>query len=191
MGRLKTDKKFEVLRKCEVCGRVLLSLAKKQTVCRHCRNGEEPTKDRPLTVRLCGNKMAEKKPGKAWYKRPSCRAECPDYRPCPFVGCQYNLYLDVRKNGNLTFYRPDLMPEEMPPGKSCALDIAGTTEASVDEIAEMFGLNPERVRQIIIEAGGKMKVAFEEIGINGGSFEKKKEPADITGFSPYRRKSAW
>jgi len=77
-------------------------------------------------------------------KRPTKRDECPPMRPCPFIGCRYNLYLDI--NGDLG---KDAAPWE---GANCALDIAEEGPKSLEELAAILKITRERVRQIV-EAG--------------------------------------
>src|SRR5262245_58822719 len=56
--------------------------------------------------------------------RPRTRGECENVeRPCPYVGCRYNLYLDVDpRSGSIKLNFPDLEPDELV--ESCALDLA-------------------------------------------------------------------
>src|SRR5208337_2271584 len=51
------------------------------------------------------------------YDRPATRADCSAVpRPCPFVSCRHNLYLDVSKDtGSILLNFPSAEPEEMPP----------------------------------------------------------------------------
>jgi hypothetical protein len=70
--------------------------------------------------------------------RPRRRADCRDngLRPCPFVGCRHNLYLDVNpETSAIILTRPDLEPGEM--RYSCVLDL-------VDGIAD--GLEGQRLQ---------------------------------------------
>jgi len=82
------------------------------------------------------------------FKRPRVRADCKDVpRPCPFVACRYNLYLDVHpKTGSIKYNFPDLDPTEMDP--SCALDIAARGGETLDSIAGMINVTRERIRQL-------------------------------------------
>lgn len=59
-------------------------------------------------------------------QRPRTRGDCSSVpRPCPFVSCKWNLYLDVsRFCGNIKLNFPDIEPDEVAPGCSCALDVA-------------------------------------------------------------------
>jgi hypothetical protein len=89
--------------------------------------------------------------------RPKTRGECPTVRPCPFIGCRYNLYLDV--NGDLSANATPWMPNEVydQPVSNCALDIAEEDGKSLEEIAAILKITRERVRQIIESGLAKMK----------------------------------
>ena len=62
--------------------------------------------------------------------RPRLRSQCVDGpRPCPWVSCRYNLFLDIRSDGILRFNFPDKEPHEV--FHSCALDLAEDGAAGV------------------------------------------------------------
>lgn len=91
--------------------------------------------------------------------RPRTRADCSSVpRPCPYVGCRYNLYLDVNEmSGTLKLNFPDLEPWEMPPLGSCVLDIAERQGAlSLEDTGGYLNLTRERVRQIQTKAEWRM-----------------------------------
>lgn len=90
-------------------------------------------------------------------QHPQCRGQCPDVRPCPYVGCRWNLYLDVTPTGSITYNWPELEPWDVPPHQSCALDVADDGPRILEEIAEIMGLTRERVRQIEGIALGKLE----------------------------------
>lgn len=87
---------------------------------------------------------------KLTWDRPKCRADCiKSERPCPWVGCRWNLYLDVNpRNGSITLNFPDLAPEDMPAWSSCMLDLAEDGEHTLEEIGQAMNLTRERVRQL-------------------------------------------
>jgi hypothetical protein len=79
--------------------------------------------------------------------RPQTREECAEVpRPCPFVSCRHNLYLDVRSDGVLRINFPDREPDEMV--ASCALDLASDGPRTLDTIAGLMGMSKERARQL-------------------------------------------
>ena len=79
--------------------------------------------------------------------RPKTRGDCESVeRPCIYVGCRFNLYLDVRRNGNLKMNFPDIDPTEME--ESCALDVADRGWHSPLRIAPLMNVTREAVRQI-------------------------------------------
>lgn len=83
--------------------------------------------------------------------RPRKRVDCKGgARPCPYVGCRYNLYLDIKRNGSIKLNFPRLEVWNMP--ETCALDVADSMAESrgctLREIAGLMGLTRERVRQM-------------------------------------------
>lgn len=82
--------------------------------------------------------------------RPATRADCAAVaRPCPYVGCEHNLYLDVSvRTGHIKLNFPDVEPGEM--RDSCALDVAEREKdgASLRVVASALNVTHERVRQI-------------------------------------------
>jgi hypothetical protein len=82
------------------------------------------------------------------YNRPRVRVECEDGpRPCPFVSCKHNLFLDVSPTvGSIKFNFPDLELWEM--GQSCALDVAAQGGLPLEAVAAIMNLTRERVRQL-------------------------------------------
>lgn len=88
--------------------------------------------------------------------RPRTRADCDNVvRPCPYVGCKYNLYLDVdRLSGSIKLNLPDLEPDQMT--HSCALDVADAGSSTLEEVGEIVNLTRERVRQIEAKAAKRL-----------------------------------
>ena len=86
-------------------------------------------------------------PTPAGVERPTRRADCLDGpRPCPWVGCRYHLYADVKTSGSLLLNHPHLEVEEM--AETCALDVAGIGGHTLEAIGEIMNLTRERVRQL-------------------------------------------
>ena len=89
-------------------------------------------------------------------ERPKNRSECKDgARPCPYVGCKYHLYLDVKPHtGTIKFNHKEKEPWELE--HSCALDVADKGALTLHEVGVLIGLTRERIRQCEEEAIGKM-----------------------------------
>jgi hypothetical protein len=88
-------------------------------------------------------------------ERPRTRGDCEAVqRPCPFVACRYNLFLDVHGPGNIKFNFPDLEPNDM--AESCALDVADEGGERLEIVAELMNITRERVRQVEEVARAKM-----------------------------------
>lgn len=79
--------------------------------------------------------------------KPKSRRDCESMeRPCVYVSCRHNLYLDILANGHIKFNFPDKEPHEME--HSCALDLATPGGRTLQEVGEAMNLTRERVRQV-------------------------------------------
>ena len=81
-------------------------------------------------------------------ERPHQRDQCVNgTRPCPWVGCKFNLYLDVNEaSGTIKYVFPDTEPWDIK--DSCVLDIADEIGCTLEEVGAIMNLTRERVRQI-------------------------------------------
>lgn len=87
------------------------------------------------------------------YWRPKTRADCAQIaRPCPYVACKHNLFLDVAETGSIILNFPHLDPDQMPPERSCSLDLAEHGPMTLEEIAVVTNLTRERIRQVEMKA---------------------------------------
>lgn len=86
-------------------------------------------------------------------QKPKTRKDCQDSeRPCLYISCRYNLYLE-ENNGNVKTNNKN--PHDLK--ESCTLDVAAKGDNTLEFIAELFGLTRERVRQIEEKAIGKVR----------------------------------
>lgn len=99
--------------------------------------------------------------------RPRVRADCAEVmRPCPYVGCRYNLFLDVSpKTGAVKYNFPDREPWDMPATGSCALDVADAHPGGLplEGIGELMNLTRERTRQIEEEYWPRLTAGLEHL----------------------------
>lgn len=87
--------------------------------------------------------------------RPKTRADCENGpRPCPFVSCRWNLYLDVTEHGSIKFNFPGKELWELP--ATCALDLAERGGMTLEEVGDAMQLTRERVRQVEAAAMARM-----------------------------------
>ncbi|MBL8951988.1 MAG: DNA-binding protein [Myxococcaceae bacterium] len=88
--------------------------------------------------------------------RPKTRADCiASPRPCMFVSCKHNLYLDVNpETGSIKLNFPDKEIWELP--YTCALDVAEKGGITLEEVGEIMNLTRERIRQV--ETRGLLKL---------------------------------
>ena len=87
------------------------------------------------------------------YDRPRTRGDCARVpRPCPYVACKHNLYLDVSETGSIILNFPHLEPGQMVADQSCALDLADRGAMTLEDIAVVTNLTRERIRQVELKA---------------------------------------
>lgn len=103
---------------------------------------------------------------------PLTRGECErGPRPCPCVSCVHNLYLDVSpRTGCIKLNFPDLEPWDMPPDRSCVLDVVeeypgGTT---LEETGALLNVTRERARQLQASAMRELRPFLEGSEESGG-----------------------
>jgi hypothetical protein len=97
-----------------------------------------------------------------WNLRPKKRSDCAKVpRPCPFVSCLWNNYLDV-KDGKIHHQLP-MAPEDVPAEVSCSLDLIGAYPEDLgvsfteEEIAAILGVKPVDVKQVFEGAIRKLR----------------------------------
>lgn len=96
---------------------------------------------------------------------PKTRGDClGGPRPCPYVSCRYNLFLDVSHIGTLKLNFPDVEPDQLE--KSCALDCADDGAMTLDAVGLAVNLTRERARQIEVQCFDKAKKALQDSGLN-------------------------
>lgn len=94
------------------------------------------------------------------YWRPQTRADCAKVeRPCPFIACRHNLYLDVKPNGNIRLNFPHLEPHQLT--DSCSLDMAEDGSGSLMRVGDALGITREMVRQMEAAIFRKIEVTEE------------------------------
>lgn len=87
--------------------------------------------------------------------RPRVREDCTEVsRPCPYVACRHNMYLDViGPRGSIRFNYPDKQPWDIDENESCSLDIIESRlELSIREVGMALGITHEGARQIELKA---------------------------------------
>lgn len=91
------------------------------------------------------------------HPRPMTRGECRVVpRPCPYVGCRYNLYADVNeKTGSIKLNFPDLEVDEMK-SSGCALDEAERGGLNIEDVGALLNVTRTRVQQIEAAAADKI-----------------------------------
>ena len=95
-------------------------------------------------------------------KRPKTRADCVNgQRPCLFVSCKHNLYLDVNpETGSVKLNFPDKEITELQ--YTCALDVAEKGGITLEEVGEIMNLTRERIRQVETQGLLKLREATDD-----------------------------
>ena len=98
------------------------------------------------------------------YPKPKTRADCAGVaRPCPYVSCRHNLYLDIKRNGAILTNFPDREPWDMPPGESCSLDVAECGDHTQAEVGRLMDLTDSRVGHLEKQALANCEAAGLEL----------------------------
>lgn len=129
---------------------------------RHYRTGVRPNKavivaPKPLT-QAEREEMEDFDESDLPFRRPVTRGDCSQVpRPCPFLTCKWNNYIDIQENGNLRFNFPDLEPDEMPSDLSCTLDIIDTYDVigappTIDLVGLVTGSCADSVRAAVFRS---------------------------------------
>jgi hypothetical protein len=94
--------------------------------------------------------------------RPKTRADCVNgARPCLFVSCKHNLYLDVNpETGSIKLNFPDKEIFELE--YTCALDVAEKGGITLEEVGAIMNLTRERIRQVETRGLLKLREATEK-----------------------------
>jgi hypothetical protein len=94
--------------------------------------------------------------------RPKTRADCASGpRPCPYVSCKYNLYVDVNpRTGSVKMNFPDKDLDEI--GDTCALDVADRGGITLEDVGVIMNLTRERVRQLETRGLVKLRVIADD-----------------------------
>ena len=94
--------------------------------------------------------------------RPRTRADCVNGpRPCLFVSCKHNLYLDVNpETGSIKLNFPDKEIWELE--HTCALDVAEKGGITLEEVGAIMNLTRERIRQVETRGLAKLREATED-----------------------------
>ena len=94
--------------------------------------------------------------------RPKTRSDCEGGpRPCPYVSCKYNLYVDVNpKTGSVKMNFPDKELWEV--ADTCALDVADRAGITLEEVGAIMNLTRERVRQLETRGLTKLRVIADD-----------------------------
>lgn len=113
--------------------------------------------------------------------RPATRGACKDgVRPCPYVGCRYNLFLDVdTERGSIKFNFPEFEPWDVPPTKSCALDIADGGGVTLDFVGHLVNLTRERVRQVELFALATVRRESQQLSDCLGETPRAASPQEL------------
>lgn len=109
-------------------------------------------------------------------ERPVVRGDCEQVqRPCPYVSCRYNLFLDVAATGSIKFNHGQNPEALLDLPASCALDVAARGPHSLDEIGVMLNVTRERVRQVEESAIARLQEVLPPEAMHPGAYSMPRE----------------
>jgi hypothetical protein len=117
--------------------------------------------------------------------RPRTRAECERVpRPCPYVSCRWNLYLDVDEAGRIVIPDADTPIEER--RYSCALDVIEDNPDGVEltELAAITGFTREQLARI--EEHGRARIGADEQLAEDHDRESEEDTRRVRRLRPVR-----
>jgi hypothetical protein len=80
-------------------------------------------------------------------ERPKTRADCEKGpRPCPWVGCKFHLYLEVKESGHLRYNFPDRDLDGLE--QTCALDVAETGRHTLEEVGDLVNMGRDALERL-------------------------------------------
>jgi hypothetical protein len=156
----------------------------------------DPTRGRPSFERVRRGRRRAQLTLLEW--RPRTRGDCASVeRPCLYVACKHNLYLDVLEPSSVapfgTIKTNFASPADMPRGASCVLDVAEAGPHTLEECAVVMQMSDERCRQIDLEArakfvaggGDRLRDLALQTGVVAFDYDEQEEPpmsVDIEGW---------
>jgi len=90
--------------------------------------------------------------------RPRTRGECSEVvRPCPYVSCRYNLFIDVTRDGSVV-----LNPIPIN-GYSCALDVADDyKDLTMEDVSDLLNTEMQEVKSLTFNAARVVRRFFNK-----------------------------
>lgn len=113
--------------------------------------------------------------------RPKTRGECAGVeRPCPFVSCQYHLFLDVSpRTGKIRLSFPGVEVWDL--AETCALDVADRGGLQFRAVGALTGVSHERIRQLEESAAKKIRGRLRALGLEEGFAQPADREAALVG----------
>ena len=117
--------------------------------------------------------------------RPRTRAECEQVpRPCPYVSCRWNLYLDVDEAGRVIIHDGETPIDER--SYSCALDVIEDHPDGVEltELAAITCMSREHLARI--EEHGRARICGDDVLATAHEREQETETRRARKLRPVR-----
>lgn len=137
---------------------------------------EKPTQLSKASIKTVVRNLIDSK--ERGFTKPKFREDCKDVvRPCPYITCRYNLFLDVEDNGAIRFNQrtkdPTAVKSISLSGKevypSCTLDMVEMMPNGIsnDDIGRILGgISRETVRLLAKKILLSLRTSLDDIGYN-------------------------
>lgn len=104
-------------------------------------------------------------------ERPRHRSDCErGPRPCPWVGCRFHLYLDVKEGGYLRYNFPDRALEDLE--ETCALDVAESGHHTLEQVGDLVNMGRDHLLRVERAVRGRLRETMHDVAFDDGDGEK-------------------
>jgi hypothetical protein len=105
-------------------------------------------------------------------ERPRHRSDCErGPRPCPWVGCRFHLFLDVKEGGYLRYNFPDRDLGDLE--ETCALDVAESGSHTLEQVGDLVNMGRDHLLRVERAARGRLREEIDRADVFDADDDEK------------------